>query len=151
MAHRSGGPNAAPSKLRWSLQCWCVAFLVLLCLDGVWLSFAVPRWYAPAFRAITHQPKNAFRVGYGFIAWALLAGAVVHCCWPCMAKSATYGALAGLVIYGVYNSTMLSTFTRYPVSVALTDTCWGIIALTVASSLTSFFMYRKERLRTQRT
>jgi len=128
---------------KWSAQCWLIAFVIVLGLDAIWLSVMGPRAYAPAFRKITKSRSIHFSIAYGFIAWALLAGAVVHCSWRNTAKSAFYGAMAGFVIYGVYNSTMLATLSEYPMSLAVVDTLWGTFALSVAATLCSVCMYRR--------
>jgi uncharacterized membrane protein len=42
-------------------------------------------------------------------------------------NSILYGCLYGLVVYGVYNYTNLSTITKYDYEVAIKDTLWGTI------------------------
>jgi len=42
--------------------------------------------------------------------------------------AAAYGALFGLVVYGVYDFTNYSTLRQWPLVLALADVAWGAVA-----------------------
>ena len=44
------------------------------------------------------------------------------------------GALLGLVAYGTYDFTNLSTLRNWPVALSLIDVCWGVVLTGVAAS-----------------
>lgn len=43
------------------------------------------------------------------------------------------GAIFGLIVYGIFNSTNYAIFKDYPVSIGLIDTVWGMTAYTIAT------------------
>jgi uncharacterized membrane protein len=43
-------------------------------------------------------------------------------------SAARYGALFGLIAYGVYDFTNYSTLTQYPLAITIIDVCWGTFA-----------------------
>jgi uncharacterized membrane protein len=47
-----------------------------------------------------------------------------------------YGALFGLVVYGVYDLTNVSIFGGYDVGFALADITWGVFVSAVTSAIT---------------
>lgn len=111
-----------------------LALALYLALDLAWFSAAVPRLYAPAFRAVQGLAPGAplrFRLAYAAPAYALLGAGLWYFVWrPCRTRAAAARAAAALalLVYGTYNLTNLATLHAYPVSVALADTAWGLVA-----------------------
>ena len=52
---------------------------------------------------------------------------------PTVSLAAAYGALFGLVVYGVYDFTNYSTLRQWPLVLALADVAWGAAASAVAA------------------
>src|SRR4029079_14786626 len=50
-----------------------------------------------------------------------------------LSSAAAYGALLGLVVYGVYDFTNYSTLRQWPFALTLADTAWGALATAVAA------------------
>jgi uncharacterized membrane protein len=50
-----------------------------------------------------------------------------------VALAAGYGALFGLVVYGVYDFTNYSTLRQWPFVLTLVDVLWGAVASAAAS------------------
>jgi uncharacterized membrane protein len=47
-----------------------------------------------------------------------------------------YGAMTGLVSYGLYNFTNYATFTNWTLAMTIKDLIWGITVFTIVSSFT---------------
>lgn len=112
--------------------------LAMLTLDVVWLTAMVPRLYRPALSHVLADQPNLpvaalFYLLYvvGVVVFAVLpavtAGSLLH------ALSA--GALLGLVAYGTYDFTNLSTLRDWPFALSLLDVAWGttLTAITAVS------------------
>ena len=50
-----------------------------------------------------------------------------------VASAAAFGALFGLVVYGVYDFTDYSTVRQWPFALTLADTAWGALASAAAA------------------
>jgi uncharacterized membrane protein len=50
-------------------------------------------------------------------------------------SAAAYGALFGLVVYGVYDFTNLATLRHYPLPLALVDVAWGTVAAAIGTTV----------------
>ena len=50
-----------------------------------------------------------------------------------LSSAAAFGALLGLVVYGVYDFTNYSTLRQWPFVLTLADTAWGALASAVAA------------------
>lgn len=55
-------------------------------------------------------------------------------------EAAFYGAIYGIAVYGVFNTTNHVMFKNYNLSVVLRDTIWGMSWLTIFSILYFFFI-----------
>ena len=52
---------------------------------------------------------------------------------PTVSLAAVYGALFGLVVYGVYDFTNYSTLRQWPFVLTLADVAWGVVACATAA------------------
>ena len=107
-----------------------VAFMVL---DGVWLGLLMKNFYRDQLAPIV-------RLGNGGIAPNWPAALVVYALLgtgsalfvipraPTVPLAAAYGALFGLVVYGVYDFTNYSTLRQWPFELVLADVAWGVVA-----------------------
>jgi len=50
-----------------------------------------------------------------------------------IALSAGYGALLGLIVYGVYNGTNMATIPKWGYHMAIQDTLWGCTVMSISS------------------
>lgn len=110
-----------------------VAFFAL---DFVWLSLAVPRLYRPLLGPLLRDTPNlpvaaAFYLVYvvGLVVFAVLPAASAGSWLVALGL----GALLGLVAYGTYDFTNLSTVRDWPLLVSLVDLAWGISVSAVAA------------------
>ena len=66
-----------------------------------------------------------------FVVYALLGAGIALFVVPRAATvslAAAYGAVFGLVVYGVYDFTNYSTLREWPFALTLADTAWGALA-----------------------
>jgi uncharacterized membrane protein len=112
-----------------------VAFMVL---DGIWLGLLMKNFYRDQWR---RSPVSSTA------GLPQLAGGVRrlhparrrHC--PLRHPAGIdglvrgcYGALLGLVVYGVYDFTNYSTLRQWPFVLTLADTAWGALATALAAA-----------------
>jgi uncharacterized membrane protein len=72
------------------------------------------------------------------LVYVLLALGVVAFVLPraagLVSAGAMWGALLGLVIYGLYNLTNYSTLARWPLAMTIVDIAWGAFACAAAAA-----------------
>ena len=103
-----------------------VAFISLILCDLIWFSLTKKSLYTPTIQNVTQRTDNPFRIGGGLFAWLLLASAIAVQMPKTIEEAAVYGALVGLVIYGVFNMTNYAIFKDWSLTVSAVDTMWGI-------------------------
>ena len=114
--------------------------IVFAVLDAIWLGVVMNAFYrsqlAPIVRlsadgGIAPNWPAAFLVyivlGIGIASFVIpnATGAVA---------AASYGALFGFCVYGVYDLTNFSTLAQYPLPIAIVDMAWGTFATAVCAS-----------------
>lgn len=123
------------------LSKWLVAFLLLVCMDMVWLRLSFNTVYKPQFMAI--QKRLFFRIWSAIFVWMLLGFSIAFLSSIIVnvpsCQHAYIGMLLGLVIYGTYNFTNYSTLVGYKLNVAILDTLWGCFVIGMAFWLTTLF------------
>jgi len=119
---------------------FAMALAGFLTLDGVWLGLLMTNVYRDQLSAIARLRDGRFDPVWAavFPVYVLLAIGVVVFVLPRAAdvsSAAKYGALFGLVAYGVYDLTNYSTLTQYPLAITIIDLCWGTFASAVCSAV----------------
>lgn len=114
--------------------------IAFFALDFIWLSLAVPRLYKPLLGTLLRDSPNlpvaaAFYLVYvvGLVVFAVLPAASAGS-WL---MALGLGALLGLVAYGTYDFTNLSTIRDWPLMVSLVDLAWGV-SVSAATSLVGY-------------
>ena len=110
--------------------------VTMLILDAVWLTLAVPRIYRPALGELLSDKPNLAVAAVFYLLYVI--GVVIFAVLPANGGSwltaLGLGALLGLVAYGTYDFTNLSTLRDWPVALSLIDVCWGVVLTGVAAS-----------------
>ena len=110
------------------LKPWLAGLLALALLDGLWLGVVARGFYQQEMGALMRasidwRPAALFYLAYPlaviWLAQALQAGHWSAALWR--------GAGLGLVVYGVYDLTNLSTLAGWSTRLALVDTAWGAL------------------------
>ena len=112
-----------------------VAFMVL---DGVWLGVLMKDFYRDQLAPIVRLADGGIAPNWpaAFVVYALLGTGIALFVIPrasTIPSAAGYGALFGLVVYGVYDFTNYSTLRQWPFVLTLADVAWGAAASAVAA------------------
>lgn len=104
--------------------------VAMLALDFVWLTTMVPRIYRPALGDKLADPPNLWIAAVFYLLYVV--GIVVLAILPALEQrnwlmALGSGALLGLVAYGTYDFTNLSTLRDWPVGLSLIDVAWGTV------------------------
>ena len=121
--------------MQTALKPYLAALLVMGVLDALWLGVLAKDFYRQEIgeqmvEQIRWVPAALFYFAYPA---ALVALALFPAGQP-LGHQIARAALVGLVAYGVYDLTNLSTLRHWPVKLALVDTAWGTFASTVAGA-----------------
>jgi len=112
-----------------------VAFMLL---DGVWLGLLMRNFYRERLAPIVRLADGGIAPNWpaAFVVYALLGAGIALFVIPragSISLAAAYGALFGLVVYGVYDFTNYSTLRQWPFVLTLADTAWGTLASAAAA------------------
>jgi len=112
-----------------------VAFMVL---DGIWLGLLMKNFYRDQMAPIARLADGGFAPNWpaAFVVYILLGAGIALFVIPqasTVSSAAGYGALLGLVVYGVYDFTNYSTLRQWPFVLTLADTAWGALASAAAA------------------
>lgn len=107
-----------------------VSFMVL---DGLWLGLVMAGYYREQLAAIGRIENGGFAPNWpaAFVVYILLGLGLALLAAPRatdLVSAASYGALFGLVVYGVYDFTNVATLRQYPLQLAFVDVAWGTAA-----------------------
>jgi uncharacterized membrane protein len=109
-----------------------------MALDGLWLGFVMNGFYKNHLAPIARMAGGSFTPNWpaALAVYLLLGAGIASFAAPRAtgpASAAGYGALLGLVVYGVYDFTNFSTLKDYPIALALADLAWGVTASAIGS------------------
>lgn len=119
-----------------ALKLFATALAGFIVLDGVWLSVVMRQFYRDALGPIARtSPDGALAPIWAVAAlvYLLLAAGSTFFVAPRVAGASlavafVWGALFGVVVYGVYDLTNWSTLKHYGATLALVDIAWGTFA-----------------------
>ena len=126
-----------------SVLAYVAPAVVFFTLDFIWLSTAL-RFYREQLGDLLLDQPNLAVAGIFYAVYVVgIVGLVVG---PALnggnwVNVLLLGALLGLVAYGTYDFTNLSTIRNWPVAVSIVDLCWGTF-LTAVSALGGFLITR---------
>lgn len=114
-----------------------VAFMVL---DGLWLGLVMKDFYRAQLAPIARMSDGGFAPNWpaALVVYVLLGAGLALFVTPhasTVSSAAAYGALFGLIVYGVYDFTNFSTLRQWPFALVLVDVAWGAVA-SAASAVT---------------
>ena len=115
-------------------------------LDGVWLGVVMKNFYRTQLAPIVRLADGGIAPNWpaAVVVYVLLGTGIalfVIPRAPTASLAAAYGALFGLVVYGVYDFTNYSTLRQWPFALTLVDVAWGALA-TAAASVTVWIVGR---------
>ena len=110
------------------LAVYVTTLVVFVGVDFVWLSRMGDTFYRPAMEGMA---MDGFRLGPALVFYLLYAfGVTFFAIQPALTAeswltAALYGALFGLVGYGVYDLTNQATLKVWPLALTVVDMAWG--------------------------
>ena len=112
------------------------AFMVL---DGLWLGVLMKTFYRTQLAPIARLADGGIAPNWpaALVVYVLLGAGIALFVIPrasTMWSAAGYGALFGLVVYGVYDFTNYSTLREWPFVLTLADLAWGTVASAAAAT-----------------
>jgi uncharacterized membrane protein len=112
-----------------------VAFMVL---DAIWLGLLMKTFYREQLAPIVRLADGGIAPNWpaAFVVYVLLGTGIavfVIPRAPTVPSAAAFGALLGLVVYGVYDFTNYATLRQWPFVLTLADTAWGALASAAAA------------------
>ena len=121
-----------------------VAVLVLLVLDVLWIWFYMGGLYGKMVPRIQGCELQMNVISAG-IAYLLMVIALIYLVLPNIRSSPShrlsdslrYGALFGLVAYGIYDFTAGAVFKNWDFKLAVIDVAWGAFVYTITSYIAS--------------
>jgi uncharacterized membrane protein len=116
---------------------WITTALTFLALDAIWLSQMAPRYYVPAIGEIMKPQVNVAAAGAFYVLY--VTGVVFFAVAPALEKGGVMralmlGAILGLVAYGAYDLTNLSTLRTWTLKLTVLDMGWGAVVTALAAA-----------------
>jgi uncharacterized membrane protein len=133
-----------------ALGLWAIAATAVVALDAVWLGILMRRFYSTRFAPIGRMSGGSMAPVWPAAAavYVLLAVGVVAFALPraegLLMPAAGWGALLGLVVYGVYDLTNHATLAKWSPAVTIVDTAWGATlcaAVTVITTIAEHWIW----------
>ena len=107
--------------------------LAFMLLDGVWLGVVMKNFYRTQLAPIVRLADGGIAPNWhaAVVVYILLGTGIALFVLPrapTASLAAAYGALFGLVVYGVYDFTNYSTLRQWPFVLTIADVAWGTAA-----------------------
>ncbi|MCH9762989.1 MAG: DUF2177 family protein [Gammaproteobacteria bacterium] len=131
-----------------TVKVFFIALVVFLVTDMIWLGFIAKELYFGHYSPWLRLVQNELQpIWWSAIAvYILFALSLIIFIFPLAHSSILcvigYGALFGLIVYGVYDFTCLAIFKDWPVKMAFIDIAWGTFLYGWSSMLTFFIVHR---------
>jgi len=128
-----------------SLKLFGIAFIIFSILDALWLGLIATSFYSKELGALARRTADGAlspHWGAALAAYIVLVLAIVVFILPQFTSKPIspaifwYGALFGVVVYGVYDLTNLATLKDWSLKVTLLDMLWGGIIYGTSSYIT---------------
>jgi uncharacterized membrane protein len=115
------------------LRNYAVALPLFILIDFAWIGFLMKGVYLREMGALGRTYDGVFKPNLpaALLAWALIPAGIVIFAVPRLTADSDvtevlgWGALFGLITYGIYDLTNLSTLKDYSLKLTILDTAWG--------------------------
>jgi uncharacterized membrane protein len=142
---RGADMGEAGNTMGQTLKAAALGAVVFMVLDGVWLGVVMKHYYREQLAPIVRLADGGIAPNWpaALVVYLLLGTGIALFVIPRAATvplAALYGAVLGLVIYGVYDFTNFSTLRQWPFALTLVDVAWGTVATGICSAVVRFFI-----------
>ena len=136
----TGGAGEAPRHMTTHLAIAAIGTLAFVMADGLWLGLLMTSFYRQQMAPIGRLTPDGFEPNWpaALMVYVLLgAGLAVFVVPRAMdlGSAVSYGAIFGLVVYGVYDFTNLATLRHWSLLLTLVDVAWGTAATAACAAL----------------
>ena len=114
-----------------------LAFFILLfvavCIDVAWFALIANPYYIDSIGHLLRQTESGFSpdVLSAVAVYVLLLLGIIWFVLPRAnrqwKKAARWGAVYGLIVYGIYDFTNYATLATWPLNICFFDLAWGVI------------------------
>jgi uncharacterized membrane protein len=118
-----------------ALKLFLIAYPLLIVLDLTWLGFLMRDVYARYLQPFGNYVDGSLIMNWpaGLLTWALLVVGLQFFVLPLVkddsySSAALYGAVYGLIVYGVYQLTNYAFMKDWPFNLVVIDMTWGALA-----------------------
>jgi uncharacterized membrane protein len=124
-------------NLSYYVKVFFCTLIIMAAIDFLWLGLVATKLYS------SHLGTMAFRWPAAAVVYILLPLGLVLFILPRLgsgprAKSILWGALFGLVVYGVYDLTNLSLLPQWSLKVTIIDILWGMFLYAIVSFIIGY-------------
>ncbi len=125
---------------------FAIVLPIFLLIDLIWLGVVMNDFYSHELGELARRQGTALapRWGAAVLVYLLIPGGLVLFVRPLLGMNATawqaigWGALYGLVLYGVYDLTNLAVLEKWTVRMTLADIAWGCVLCGTISAVMRF-------------
>jgi uncharacterized membrane protein len=127
-----------------TLKLALIGAVVFMVLDGIWLGVLMKNFYRDQLASIVRLADGGIAPHWpaALVVYAMLGTGISLFVIPRAATvpvASVYGALFGLVVYGVYDFTNYSTLRQYPFVLTVVDVTWGVVASAACATVVRIF------------
>lgn len=126
-----------------NLKLFAIMLPIFLFIDLLWLGIVMKGFYSQELGELARRQGTALapRWGAAVLVYLLIPGGLVLFVRPLLGVNATtwqaigWGALYGLILYGVYDLTNFAVLEKWTVRMTLADIVWGCILCGTMSAI----------------
>lgn len=104
-----------------------ISVVYLLIADLLWVNGVILKLYSALIQSIQSQPMT-INYTYAVLSYSLMVIGLVVFVLPyatSVVRSLLYGALFGVIVYGIYNFTVAAVINNWSGNVIVVDLVWG--------------------------
>ena len=132
-----------------SLKVFLIVLPIFLLMDLLWIGVLMSNFYSQELGDLARRDGSSLspRWGAAILVYILIPGGIVLFVKPLLGQGSTllnafaWGALFGLVVYGVYDLTNLAVLEKWTLRMTVADLIWG----SVVSGMTAVVMRLVDR------
>jgi uncharacterized membrane protein len=110
------------------IKLFIAGLIFIIIVDGIWLKLVMGKIFQSEVGNIT---KNV-NIYAAILAWTLMIIGIIVFVLP-KNHPLAYGALFGLVLYGVYDLTNFATLQSWTIKLLIIDVAWGVVLCSITS------------------
>ncbi len=131
------------------LKLFLISYPIFVLVDTLWLGFIMRNVYRAQIGFLTNIVNDTMQVNWpaALLVWALIVLGGIIFALPrtdgTIISGLLWGALYGLVLYGVYDLTNLALVKDWPLFIVVVDIAWG---MAVNGLLVGFLVWLNARV-----